>query len=146
MQKFLIIQTAFLGDVILATPVANALREKYPDAEIDMLVRKGNESLVTGHYAIDKVLVWNKKDGKYKSLLALKKQIVKAQYTEIINLHRFASSGFLTAFGKAESNVGFDKNPLSFLFKRKVKHDLTSNKHEVERNLQLIAHHEVPKN
>ena len=145
MQKFLIIQTAFLGDVILATPVANALREKYPDAQIDLLVRKGNESLVQGHYSLDNVLIWNKQEGKYKSLRALKKRIVQEKYTEIINLHRFASSGFLTAFGKAESSVGFDKNPLSFLFKRKVKHDLTKNLHEVERNLSLIAHHGVPK-
>lgn len=145
MQKFLIIQTAFLGDVILATPVANALRDKYPEAQIDLLVRKGNEGLVQNHYAVDNVLIWNKKEGKYKSLRSLRKRIVNEEYTEIINLHRFASSGLLTVFGRAKNTVGFDKNPLSYFFKRKLKHDLTKNLHEVERNLSLISHHGVPK-
>ena len=44
MQRFLVIQTAFLGDVILATPVISELKRLYPEAEIDVLVRKGNES------------------------------------------------------------------------------------------------------
>ena len=46
MKKFLIIQTAFLGDVILATPVILELKRIYPDCQLDVLVRKGNESLL----------------------------------------------------------------------------------------------------
>jgi ADP-heptose:LPS heptosyltransferase len=48
-QKFLIIQTAFIGDVVLATSLVEKLHNWFPDAQIDFLVRKGNESLLTGH-------------------------------------------------------------------------------------------------
>jgi len=43
MKKFLVIQTAFIGDVVLATGILEKLHHFYPDAEIDLLVRKGNE-------------------------------------------------------------------------------------------------------
>ena len=41
MQKFLIIQTAFIGDVILATVLIERLHADFPDAQIDFLLRKG---------------------------------------------------------------------------------------------------------
>ena len=46
MKRILVIQTAFLGDVILATPVVSELKRLFPDAQLDMLVKKGNESLL----------------------------------------------------------------------------------------------------
>jgi len=61
MKKILIIQTAFLGDVILATPVIERLHRCYPDAQIDFLLRKGNESLLSGHPHLHRVLVRDKR-------------------------------------------------------------------------------------
>lgn len=143
MKRFLIIQTAFLGDVILATPVISELHRIYPNAEIDIVVRKGNEALLANNPKIKKVFVWNKKKGKYKSLKKLIAEIRKSTYTEVINLHRFASSGIITKFAKAETKIGFDKNPTSFWYDKKVKHQIGNGKHEVERNLSLISHHKA---
>lgn len=141
MKRFLIIQTAFLGDVILATPVVSELKEIYPDCSVDVIVRKGNESLLENNPKINTVFVWNKKDGKYKSLFKLIKEIRQNKYTEVINLHRFASSGIITFFSKAHRKIGFDKNPLSFLYNSKYTHEIENGKHEVERNLSLIHVH-----
>jgi heptosyltransferase-2 len=44
MQKILVIQTAFIGDVILATPVISELKRIYPESKIDFLLRKGISS------------------------------------------------------------------------------------------------------
>ncbi|HEY0030496.1 MAG TPA: glycosyltransferase family 9 protein, partial [Bacteroidia bacterium] len=137
-MKFLIIQTAFIGDVILATAVAEKLHSHYPAAIIDFVVRKGNEGLLTAHPFINTVYIWDKKQGKIKNLLSITKQIRSQEYDHVINLHRFASSGIITGFSNAKSKVGFDKNPLSFLFSKKVKHEIGNGKHEVERNQQLI--------
>ena len=49
MQTILVIQTAFTGDVVLATALIEKLHHFYPDAQIDFLVRKGNEGLLTDH-------------------------------------------------------------------------------------------------
>ncbi|MCX6296480.1 MAG: glycosyltransferase family 9 protein [Bacteroidetes bacterium] len=139
-MKILIIQTAFIGDVILATAVAEKLHHQFPDAQIDFLLRKGNEALLADHPYIKTVFVWDKKRGKFKNLLSITKQLRANKYNSVINLHRFASSGIITAFSGAIEKIGFDKNPLSFLFTKKIKHEIGNGKHETERNQQLIEH------
>ncbi len=138
MARFLVIQTAFIGDVILATPVLEKLRSHYPHARIDFLVKKGHESLVTNHPCIDEVLTWRKQNGKYSNFFTLLREIRQNAYTCVVNLHRFASSGLLTAFSGAKDKIGFEKNPLAYFFTRKGSHKIGEGTHEVERNLQLI--------
>ncbi|MGV3630816.1 MAG: glycosyltransferase family 9 protein [Bacteroidota bacterium] len=141
MKRFLIIQTAFIGDVILATPVISELKRIYPHSEIDVLVRKGNESLLSNNPKIREVFTLNKKEGKYKAIFALVKLFRGQKYDEIINLHRFASTGLITALSGAGSKVGFDKNPFSRFYSLRIKHEIGNGKHEVERNLSCISHH-----
>jgi len=138
LQKFLIIQTAFIGDVILATAVAEKLHQYYPDAQLDFVLRKGNEGLLKDHPFIKTVVVWDKKKNKIKNLLSILRQVRASKYNTVINLHRFASSGIIAGYSGAKQIVGFDKNPLSFLFTKKIKHEIGNGKHEVERNQQLI--------
>jgi heptosyltransferase-2 len=75
--KFLIIQTAFIGDVVLATPLIEKLKLHYPNATIDFLVRKGNESLLENHPLLRRVIVFDKKNGKYRNLLKLIRNFAK---------------------------------------------------------------------
>jgi heptosyltransferase-2 len=141
-SNILIIQTAYLGDVILATPVLEKLHAFYPDAKFDFLVRKGNEQILLGHPLIDQVLVWNKKQ-KSKALLQLTKAVKSKGYDMVINLHRFASSGMVTAFSGAPVKIGFHKNPFAIFFTKVVKHEIAKADrplHEIERNLSLIHH------
>ena len=49
MPRILVIQTAFLGDAVLATALLEKLIAFHPDAAIDLVVRKGNEGLFVGH-------------------------------------------------------------------------------------------------
>jgi heptosyltransferase-2 len=140
-QKFLIIQTAFIGDVVLATSIVEKLHQHFPDAPIDFLVRKGNESLLVNHPFLHEVLVWDKKENKSQNLLHLLFKIRKAKYDVVINVQRYGATGFLTAFSGAKKTIGFDKNPFSFLFTKKISHvfdEKRNSKHEIERNLELI--------
>ena len=143
MQRFLIIQTAFTGDVVLATNLIEQLHSNFPDAEIDFLLRRGNESLFTDHPFLHEVLVWDKKEKKYSNLFSLISQIRKRKYDKVINLQRYFSTGLITAFSGAAETIGFNKNPLSFLFTTKIKHITGTSDHpvhETERNLSLIKY------
>ncbi|HRG00155.1 MAG TPA: glycosyltransferase family 9 protein [Bacteroidia bacterium] len=137
-KNILVIQTAFIGDAILASSVLEKLHAFFPEAKISILVRKGNESLYAEHPFLTQTLVWNKQEGKYKSLFRLLKVIRQQKFDTVINLHRFASSGFLTAFSKATYTAGYDKNPFSFLFNYKAKHKIGDGRHEVDRYNDLI--------
>jgi heptosyltransferase II len=143
MDRILVIQTAFIGDVILATAVLEKIHAHYPGAAIDFLVRKGNESLFTRHPFIRKILVRDKKQGKLKSLWQTLRAVRKAKYDLVVNLHRFASSGIIAGFSGARHICGFDKNPYAWRYHHKVPHIISKvpgSPHELERNQSLIAH------
>ena len=143
MQKFLVIQTAFIGDVVLATGLLEKIHQFFPTAEIDILVRDGNATLFTNHPYINDVLIWHKKQKKYQHLLQLLQQIRSKNYDVVVNAQRFAATGFLTAFSNAKLTIGFNKNPFSFLFTKKIKHQfsnsIVNSMHEIERNHLLIT-------
>ncbi|TDB68286.1 glycosyltransferase family 9 protein [Arundinibacter roseus] len=137
-SRILVIQTAFLGDAILATALLENLHQAFPDAQLDFLVRKGHEGLFTKHPFLNQVLVWDKKKDRYRGLWKLLLFIRKQRYEHVITVQRFASTGFLTAFSGAKNRIGFDKNPLSFAFTATATHDLESGLHETSRNHSLI--------
>lgn len=140
MKKFLIIQTAFLGDAVLVTSILEKLQTFYPDARIDLVVRKGNDGLFIGHPFIHTLHVWNKREGKTKALFKLIGQLRRTKYDHIINAQRFFSTGLMTILARGNEKIGYDKNPLSFLFTRKVKHVIGDGRHEVDRLNALIEH------
>jgi heptosyltransferase II len=141
-MRFLIIQTASIGDVILATPIIEKLHRFFPGSRIDFLLKAGNEWLFEGHPFLNNILIWNKKEDKYKNFISILNDIRAERYDRVINLQRFASTGLLTCLSHAHYTVGFNKNPFSFFFTNRVKHlitDKTATPHEIERNLSLIA-------
>jgi heptosyltransferase II len=140
-RKVLIVQTAFTGDAVLASSLIETLRLHLPDTAIHLLVRQGNESLFDSHPFLAKVWIWQKKNNKYRNLWRLLRAIRAERFEAVVNLQRFAASGFLTALSGANERIGFASNPMSLGFSRKVKHELTaSGPHEIHRNLALITH------
>jgi len=126
--------------VVLATPLIEKLHAFFPDAQIDFLLRKDNEQLLSGHPYIHELLIWDKKKNKRKNLFRILSRIRKNRYDKVINVQRFFATGLLTAFSGARETIGFDKNPLSSLFTKKIKHMVGGDQaiHETVRNLELI--------
>lgn len=137
-RTFLIVQSAFTGDVILATSLIEKLHAADENNRIDILVRKGNESLLDHNPFINEILIWDKKKDKYKNLLQLIFRIREKKYYAVINLQRFSSTGILTAFSSAHKKIGFNKNPFSFLYSHRIKHVVKKGIHEIDRNQLLI--------
>jgi len=138
-RHILIIQTAFIGDAILSTSLIESISKFDSKIKIDILVRKGNESLVNGNPKINRVLIWDKSSNKYKNLFSIIKEVRKTGYDKVINLQRFAATGIITALSKAKNKIGFKENPFSMFFTKAIPHDVKSGIHEVERNQHLIA-------
>lgn len=136
-MKVLIIQTASIGDVILATPVLEGIHATMPSAVIHMMVKKGMEGLFRGHPFLGDVLVWDK-DRKYSAAFKLLGRIRKERYDAVINIQRFALTGLITGFSGAGKKIGFGKNPFSILFSQRAEHLIGEGVHETDRNLSLL--------
>jgi heptosyltransferase-2 len=138
MKKILIIQTAFIGDVILSTAVIEKLRNRYPGAQIDFLLRKGNEDLLRNHPGINRLFVLDKGSGKWRNIVRMIRRLRQVQYDHLFNLQRFMTTGLISLFVRSREKSGFDKNPLSLFYHRKVPHRIGDGTHETERNNRLI--------
>ena len=122
MHRILVIQTAFIGDVVLATAMLENLHAAYPTAKLDILVRQGANELFTNHPYMNQVHVWDKKKNKFQHLFQIIKTIRSNKYDVVINAQRYLATGIITVLSGAKKTIGFDKNPLSFLFSEVVKH------------------------
>jgi heptosyltransferase-2 len=136
--RVLIIQTASLGDVILSTSLAETLHNLSDDFEIDFLIKDGYQGLFENHPFVKEVLVWNKSHKKYKRLINLITKVRSNKYDVVLNIHRFASSGVITALSGAKVKAGFTKNPLSLFYTHKVVHNIGDNSHETQRNKEIL--------
>lgn len=137
MHKILIVQTAYIGDVILATGLIESIHQAFPEAKIDFVLRKGNESLLKNHPFVNKLYIWDKKKNKFSNLIKLIGQIRKERFDLVVNLQRFFSTGLIALCAKSKNKRGYDKNPLSFCYHKKTEHFIGKN-HETYRNFSLI--------
>lgn len=138
MEKILVIQTASIGDVILVTSLLEKLHHKFPDSQIDLLLKSPNQQLFTQHPFINNLWIWQKDDKKYLRLWDLCDRIRKEKYDVVFCIHRFLSSGIVTLYSGAKKRIGFKKNPLSIFFTHRVEHKIEKGIHEVDRNISLL--------
>jgi heptosyltransferase-2 len=140
LKRILVIQTASIGDVILATSLLEKLHEKYPDAQIDLVTKTSNKSLFENHPFVHKLFLWDKTIKKHLHLIDTILAIREHKYDMLINLQRFFSSGLISLFSKSKIKLGFRKNPLSIFYTKSFEHHISAkgSLHETERNHKLI--------
>lgn len=136
-RKILVIQTAFLGDVILALPMVQTIRNHLPESIINFLCIPSTENVLANHPAINKIIPYDKKGGdKLDKFIEVLSEIREEEYDIVISPHRYSRSALLTYYSEAKVRIGFDKNSLSFLLTAKAKY--VKDKHEILRNLELV--------
>ncbi len=93
-HKILVIRFSSLGDVLLSTPLLHQLREKYPRAQIDFLVRSDYAELLRYNPNISNLIEFNNRTG-FNGLRDIRKRIQWAGYDVIIDIHRNLRSRFI---------------------------------------------------
>lgn len=94
MEKILIIRLSSIGDIILTTPLIRAVRQKYPQAQIDFLIKSQFKSLLTHNPHISRLITFDKVSNDIKSI----KEVIKNnKYDWIIDIHRNFRSYYLTS-------------------------------------------------
>lgn len=133
-----ILQTAFLGDVVLALSLAQVIRNNYPDVKISFVSTPLAAGISSSFKAVDSVISYDKRgirkglDGIKHIATYLNEQGVDC----IISAHRSLRSSLVTYFAKPKYSVGFNTSSLSWLYKKRIKY--IKYYHEIERNLSLL--------
>lgn len=66
-RDILVIVTRRIGDVLLTTPLLRSLKQSWPSAQIDVLVFRGTEGVLTGNPDVNRVIVTESGNGWYEN-------------------------------------------------------------------------------
>jgi heptosyltransferase-2 len=138
-KRILVIQTAFLGDVVLTTPLLQTLRDRFPEAYLAALVIPGTREILAGHPSLDDVLVYDKKgrDRGLRGMISTARLMREKRFDICLIPHRSFRSALLAFMAGIPVRIGFVQSLGGFLYTQRVRRDPL--RHEVHRNLQLMG-------
>ncbi|AOP34506.1 ADP-heptose--LPS heptosyltransferase [Leptospira tipperaryensis] len=138
-EKILLIQTAFLGDLILTTAFFREVKRKYPNSHLTVVVNKGTDGVLEANPHIDRLIPLDKKEFK-KSLwkfFSFLWSLRKEKFTLCLLPHFSFRSTLMGYASGAKVRIGYESAGFSFLLTKKIPRPLRG-KHEVEKLFSLI--------
>lgn len=138
-ESVLVIQTAFIGDVILTIPLLKEVKNRWPDAALDFIVRPPANNLVETLHDIRHLYVFDKygRDRGASGFLRMRKQLHGLKYDLALIPHRSFRSGFLAYLSGIPIRVGFKRGGGRFFHSHSVAYPVGT--HEILRNLTLLG-------
>ena len=141
-MNILIIQTAFIGDVVLSTPLIEKVRDAYPEGKITYVTTPVGASILRNNPNLEEIIEYDKR-GEHKGvrgLFALGKRLKYKNFDLVICPHRYLRSSLLAWLTGCNSRMGYDNAAGKFLFTERVHYD--KSKHEVEKLLSFVKGNE----
>lgn len=111
-KKVLVIQTAFIGDIIMSTPLFKGIRQACPDAEIDVVVNSRYAHLLANNPYISRVMDFDKSRRKLWNLFKLIRTIRKNHYDVALSMQIHLSSSLMMFLGGIRKRIGFPRQAL----------------------------------
>ena len=109
-MKILVIQQKMIGDVLTSSILFEALRKRYPDAELHYLIYKHTLPVVENNPYVDKFLLFDpEKDQKLKGFISFLKKIRYNEYDVVIDVYSKINTALFNAFSKAEKKISYHK-------------------------------------
>lgn len=137
-KNILVVQTAFLGDVVLTIPLINTLKRLCPDKKITVLTTPVGNEILKYQQAVDSVIVYDKKgtDRGWTHFLKMIDTVRCMFFDWAIVPHRSLRSALLVHAAGIPHRWGFDTSAGRWLFTQTIAYP--QHKHEVERNLAFL--------
>ncbi len=142
-EKILVVQTSFLGDAVLTTPLLAALRRLFPQAELAVLCTPQAKSIFVGNSNVDTIITDDKR-GEGRGLAGMWRmaKVLRSRGFKIaLSPHKSLRSALLLFLAGISCRIGFRQSAGWFFYHRRVDRDPTS--HDVIRNLSLLRPLEI---
>jgi heptosyltransferase I len=152
-RKVLVIRLTSLGDVLLATPAIQAIKEGLPSAHISWLVEGSVAGLLVHQDYVDRVIEFPrgklerclKRGSLFQAAHALstfRRSLLEEEYDVVLDLHGIMKSAVLAKMAKADKRIGFDatfaKEASWMVYDEKIR-GRNRRMHKVERNLLFAS-------
>lgn len=108
--RILIVRLSSIGDVVRVLPALHALREGFPNAQIDWAIESKSADIVEEHPALDRLLVYERPAGAWNAARAFWgfcQRVRRNHYDMVADFHGVFKSGLITGFSRAPQRFGF---------------------------------------
>lgn len=138
-KSVLVIQTAFIGDVVLTIPLLEAIKILWVETELDVMVRPPSDNLLETLPFIRRVWVYDKR-GIERGLcgfLKWRRVLSRQKYDLAIIPQRYLRSALLAKSAKIPIRIGFNRGSGRIFHTIVVPYK--GYQHEILRNLDLLS-------
>ena len=120
--SILLIRLRLIGDVVFTTPIPRALKRVFPAARITYLVEPAAAAVVRGNPHLDEIVVAPRGTGlgRIAGDLRLARQLRKARYDLVIDLHGGPRSAWLALASGASQRIGYVIQGRTWMYTRAV--------------------------
>ena len=108
-RRILLIQTAFLGDVVLTTPMIRELRRRCPQAHLAVVVNPGASDILEPNPDVDEVLVIDKK-GVHRGprgMLRFARSVRNREFDLLLSPHQSHRTSVLARLSRIPVRYGY---------------------------------------
>ncbi len=121
-KRILVIKISSVGDVILAIPSLRAIKEKFPNSKLYVLVGIESRQIAQSCPYVDEVIVFDKGNDKFLfRLFKTAGELSACKFDIVIDLQNNKTSHLLSFLCWAPSRYGFDNGKFSFLLNHRVR-------------------------
>lgn len=150
MNRFLLVRTSSLGDLVHGLPVASAIKKALPSAHVAWIVEKRFETLLTACPCIDEPVPVRLRGGLsglldpsgLRLLVSFLRRGARGSFDVAIDLQGLFRSGLLTFFSRAPVRIGFPgafvRERVNTLFTNIRPAAIPARSHVIDRNLALL--------
>lgn len=138
-MRILIIHTAFIGDIVLSTPLVRKIKEIYPDSYLAYVTTPAGAGILKNNPCINEIIEYDKR-GTHKGIRGiyeLGKRLRYENFNMVITPHRYLRSSLLAWLSRSPVRKGYDIASGKFFFTEKITYD--KRKHEVEKLLSFVS-------
>jgi predicted lipopolysaccharide heptosyltransferase III len=137
-SSILLIRLYFIGDVLLSTPVMNALKTTFPDARLSVLIKKRARPVLEANPFVDEIIEYDAV-ARYHSpvwMASLAARLRRARYDLAVDLTGDLRSSWLLVAAEPGFRIGFNHARCGFLLDRSIPYRSTG--HAVDHLLDSV--------
>lgn len=143
-MKILVIKPSSLGDIIHALPFLKAVKDTFPEADVDWVISNSLKPLLEGHPLIHELIplnkdAWNKMGNlpaTVSEISAFCKRLRSSHYDMAVDLQGLLRSGLIARAARADRKIGFADAREGSRFFYDVKVPVAEHAHAVDKCLK----------
>lgn len=102
-----VVMLSALGDVVHALPVVTAIKRHAPRTRLTWILQPGPAALVSGHAAVDEIIVFERRKG-WRAFLDMRRTLRRTPFDLVLALQPYFKAGLITSMAKAPLKLGLD--------------------------------------